>query len=123
MFFSSQYGNTPLHSASRDGHYEVAKILVQSQATMNVKNNVSTSCHLLSLSLVSVIFAVSTYLEIVIILWCRALVLQTIINCRVCGLRENCVCSMCVHMCIGEKMCITIDLQPKVKKNDCSYGS
>lgn len=39
--FSSQYGNTALHSASLNGHHEVVKILVQYQADVNVKNHVS----------------------------------------------------------------------------------
>ena len=39
---SPQYGYTPLHRASEKGHPEVVKILVQSYANVNVKNNVST---------------------------------------------------------------------------------
>ena len=42
--FSLQYGNTPLHWGSLKGYPEVVKILVlvQCQASLNVKNKVST---------------------------------------------------------------------------------
>ena len=39
--FPQQNGNSPLHRASEEGHPEVVKLLVQSHAIMNVKNNVS----------------------------------------------------------------------------------
>ena len=39
--FSSQYGNTVLHWAAKGGHSEVVKLLVQSQANLNIKNYVS----------------------------------------------------------------------------------
>ena len=42
IYFSPQYGNTALHLASRNGHPEVVKLLLQSHADVNVKNNVST---------------------------------------------------------------------------------
>ena len=38
---------TPLHWASQNGHSEVAKILLQSQANMNVKSKVSTAIFIL----------------------------------------------------------------------------
>ena len=38
----SQYGRTPLHRASKEGHPELVKLLVQSHANVNVKNNVSS---------------------------------------------------------------------------------
>ena len=38
-----QHGDTALHFAAQDGHPEIVKILVQSHAKLNVKNNVSTS--------------------------------------------------------------------------------
>ena len=38
----AQNGNTPLHLASWGGNPEVVKLLVQSHANVNVKNNVST---------------------------------------------------------------------------------
>ena len=40
--FSPQYERTPLHYASKKGHPAVVKLLVQSHASMNVKDNVST---------------------------------------------------------------------------------
>ena len=40
--FSSQYDRTALHYASLKGHPVVVKLLVQSHASMNVKDNVST---------------------------------------------------------------------------------
>ena len=39
---SPQYGYTALHWASKKGHPEVVKLLVQSHASVNIKNNVST---------------------------------------------------------------------------------
>ena len=42
ILFSPQYGDTALHDASRKGHPEVVKLLLQSHADMNVKNKVST---------------------------------------------------------------------------------
>ena len=42
MSVSPQYGNTALHWASKEGHPEVVKLLVQSHANMNIKSNVST---------------------------------------------------------------------------------
>ena len=41
-YLSPQSGNTILHLASMQGHPEVVKLLVQSHANVNVKNNVST---------------------------------------------------------------------------------
>ena len=40
--FPPQYGMMPLHWASQNGHPEVVKILLQSQASVNVKSKVST---------------------------------------------------------------------------------
>ena len=42
ILFSLQSGDTALHEASRYGHLEVVKLLLQSHADVNVKNNVST---------------------------------------------------------------------------------
>ena len=42
ILFSPQYGDTALHKASSNGHPEVVKLLLQSHAYMNVKNDVST---------------------------------------------------------------------------------
>ena len=39
---SPQYDSTALHYASLKGHPEAVKLLVQSHANMNVKDNVST---------------------------------------------------------------------------------
>ena len=38
-----QLGNTPLHDAVYDGHIEVVRLLLLSQANMEIKNNVSTA--------------------------------------------------------------------------------
>ena len=40
--FSPQSGNTALHWASVNGHFEVVKLLLQSHADVNDKNIVST---------------------------------------------------------------------------------
>jgi ankyrin repeat protein len=40
--FPSQNGYTALHWASEEGHPKVVKLLVQSHANVNVKDNVST---------------------------------------------------------------------------------
>ena len=40
--FPPQYGRTPLHSASMKGHPAVVMLLVQSLASVNIKDNVST---------------------------------------------------------------------------------
>ena len=42
MLVSPQYGSTALHIASINGHPEVVKLLLQSHADVNVKDNVST---------------------------------------------------------------------------------
>ena len=42
ILFSPQNGDTALHKASRYGHPEVVKLLLQSHADVNVKDNVST---------------------------------------------------------------------------------
>ena len=42
ILFSPQYGDTALHWASIKGHPEVVKLLLQSDADVNAKNNVST---------------------------------------------------------------------------------
>ena len=42
ILFSPQSGYTALYEASRYGHPEVVKLLVQSHADVNVKNDVST---------------------------------------------------------------------------------
>ena len=43
QFISSQLGNTPLHRAVENRHIEVVKLLLLSQANMEIKNNVSTA--------------------------------------------------------------------------------
>ena len=42
ILFSLQYGDTALHKASRYGHPEVVKLLLQSDANVNVIDKVST---------------------------------------------------------------------------------
>ena len=37
----SQYGDTALHNASENGHMEIAQLLVDMGADINMKNNVS----------------------------------------------------------------------------------
>ena len=41
--FFSQLGNTPLHWAIKNGRTEVVRLLLLSQANMEIKNNVSTA--------------------------------------------------------------------------------
>jgi ankyrin repeat protein len=41
-YFSPQNGDTALHIASKNGHPEVVKLLVQSHADVNIKDRVST---------------------------------------------------------------------------------
>ena len=41
--YDLQSGNTPLHDAVRGGHIEVVRLLLLSQANMEIKNNVSTA--------------------------------------------------------------------------------
>ena len=42
ILLSPQYGKTALYHASINGYYEVAKLLLQSHADVNVKDKVST---------------------------------------------------------------------------------
>ena len=42
-FFPQLGGNTPLHLAVENGHSEVVKELLLSQAKLDIKNNVSTA--------------------------------------------------------------------------------
>ena len=42
ILFSPQSGDTALHRASRYGHPEVVKLLLQSHADVNDQNNVSS---------------------------------------------------------------------------------
>ena len=46
MRFFPQLGNTPLHRAVENGHIEVVKELLLSQAKLDIKNNVSTAISL-----------------------------------------------------------------------------
>ena len=42
---SSQYGRSPLHNASINGHVEVVAKLITANADINLENEVSTSLH------------------------------------------------------------------------------
>ena len=44
-FTSSQYGESPLHDASLNGHLEVVAKLIAGNADINLENEVSTSLH------------------------------------------------------------------------------
>ena len=44
-FTSSQYGDSPLHNASMNGHVEVMAKLIAGNADINLENEVSTSLH------------------------------------------------------------------------------
>ena len=44
-FPSSQFGSSPLHDASREGHVEVVAKLIAANADINLKDEVSTSLH------------------------------------------------------------------------------
>ena len=49
LFYSHQGGNTALHAAAGKGCVEAVKLLLDRQAKMNAKNNVSVWSYLLKL--------------------------------------------------------------------------